>query len=262
MTPSTEPTMVNPEDSKVETSNPVVEIDTSKEAQSDGNDDTATNTPASVTTAVDENPVDNSPNATTTMPNHAKGVDSDAEATEATNTKDNTPGTTAPTDTDPTMEKESPTKSEVDPTATSLPDSKVVETATETTVNEDKGNKTDDDEPTVTNLTTSKDSAIQPKSDPAASLQSNDKAVEAAIENNKIAEKEGHQPANTQPAITDVTTDKIVPLSQKSIQLQVRKVTTKLLKQPWKIVKPKMIKAVNLILLKRISPRLWPKTVV
>ncbi|MCZ0950900.1 hypothetical protein N7T98_26330, partial [Pseudomonas syringae pv. tomato] len=74
VTPSTEPTMVNPEDSKVETSNPVVEIDTSKEAQSDGNDDTATNTPASVTTAVDENPVDNSPNATTTMPNHAKGV--------------------------------------------------------------------------------------------------------------------------------------------------------------------------------------------
>jgi hypothetical protein len=208
VTPSTEPTMVNPEDSKVETSNPVVEIDTSKEAQSDGNDDTATNTPASVTTAVDENPVDNSPNATTTMPNHAKGVDSDAEATEATNTKDNTPGTTAPTDTDPTMDKESPTKSEVDPTATSLPDSQVVETATETTVNEDKGNKTDDDEPTATNLTTSKDSAIQPKSDPAASLQSNDKAVEAAIENDKIAEKEGHQSANTQPAITDVTTDK------------------------------------------------------
>ena len=32
VTPSTEPTMVNPEDSKVETSNPVVEIDTSKEA--------------------------------------------------------------------------------------------------------------------------------------------------------------------------------------------------------------------------------------
>ena len=187
---------------------PLSEINTSKEAQSDGNDDTATNTPASVTTAVDENPVDNSPNATTTMPNHAKGVDSDAEATEATNTKDNTPGTTAPTDTDPTMDKESPTKSEVDPTATSLPDSQVVETATETTVNEDKGNKTDDDEPTATNLTTSKDSAIQPKSDPAASLQSNDKAVEAAIENDKIAEKEGHQSANTQPAITDVTTDK------------------------------------------------------
>ncbi|MGO3350639.1 MAG: S8 family serine peptidase, partial [Lacticaseibacillus paracasei] len=167
VTPSTEPTMVNPEDSKVETSNPVVEIDTSKEAQSDGNGDTATNTPASVTTGVDENPVDNSPNAATTMPNHAKGVDSDAEATEATNTKDNTPGTTAPTSTDPATDKESPTKSEVDPTATSLPDSQVVETATETRVNEDKGNKTDDDEPTVTNLTTSKDSAIQPKSDPA-----------------------------------------------------------------------------------------------
>lgn len=208
VTPSIEPTMVNPEGSKVETSNPVVEIDTSKEAQSDRNGDTATNTPASVTTGVDENPVDNSPNATTTMPNHAKGVDSDAEATEATNTKDNTPGTTAPTSTDPATDKESPTKSEVDPTATSLPDSQVVETATETTVNEDKGNKTDDDEPTVTNLTTSKDSAIQPKSDPAASLQSNDKAVEAAIENDKIAEKEGHQSANTQPAITDVTTDK------------------------------------------------------
>ena len=156
--------MVNPEDSKVETSNPVVEIDTSKEAQSDGNGDTATNTPASVTTGVDENPVDNSANAATTMPNHAKGVDSDAEATEATNTKDNTPGTAAPTDTDPATNKERPTKSEVDPTATSLPDSQVVETATETTVNEDKGNKTDDDEPTVTNLTTSKDSAIQPLS--------------------------------------------------------------------------------------------------
>ena len=39
-------------------------------------------------------------------------------------------------------------------------------------------------------------------------MQSNDKAVEAAIENDKIAEKEGHQSANTQPAITDVTTDK------------------------------------------------------
>ena len=111
---------------KVETSNPVVEIDTSKEAQSDGNGDTATNTPASVTTGVDENSVDNSPNAATTMPNHAKGVDSDAEATEATNTKDNTPGTAAPTDTDPATNKESPTKSEVDPTATSLPDSQVV----------------------------------------------------------------------------------------------------------------------------------------
>lgn len=209
VTPSTESTMVNPEDSKVETSDPIVETAPSKEAQSDGNGATETNTTASVTTGVDENPVDSSANAATPMPNHVKDANTDAEVTEVTNTKDNTQGTTAPTSTDPATDKESTTKSEIDPAATSPNDSKVVEAVTkEAAVNDDKGNQADDGEPTVTNLATSKDSAVQPEVDPASGLQSDDKVVETAVEDDEMVEKEGHKSDNAKPAITDPTTDK------------------------------------------------------
>ncbi|OSP84537.1 peptidase S8 [Lacticaseibacillus paracasei] len=209
VTPSTEPTMVNPEDSKVETSDPIVETDPSKEAQSDGNAATETNTTASVTTGVDENPVDSSANAATPMPNHVKDANTDAEASEVTNTKDNTQGTTAPTSTDPATDKEGTTKSEIDPAATSSNDSKVVEAVTkEAAVNDDKGNQADDGEPTVTNLATSKDSAVQPEVDPASGLQSDDKVVETAVEADEMVEKESHKSDNAKPAITDPTTDK------------------------------------------------------
>ncbi|MCP9311027.1 S8 family serine peptidase [Lacticaseibacillus paracasei] len=209
VTPSTESTMVNPEDSKVETSDPIVETAPSKEAQSDGNGATETNTTASFTTGVDENPVDSSANAATPMPNHVKDANTDAEVTEVTNTKDNTQGTTAPTSTDPATDKESTTKSEIDPAATSPNDSKVVEAVTkEAAVNDDKGNQADDGEPTVTNLATSKDSAVQPEVDPASGLQSDDKVVETAVEDDEMVEKEGHKSDNAKPAITDPTTDK------------------------------------------------------
>lgn len=207
VTPSPESTMLNPEDNKVETSD--LEIAPSKEAQSDGNSATETNTTASVTTGVDENPVDSSANAATPMPNHVKNANTDAEATEVTNTKDNTQGTTAPTSTDPATDKESTTKSEIDPTATSSNDSKVVEAVTkEAAVNDDKGNQADDGEPTVTSLATSKDSAVQPEVDPASGLQSDDKAVATAVEADEMVEKEGHKSDNAKPAITDPTTDK------------------------------------------------------
>lgn len=208
VTPSTESTMVNPEDSKVETSDPIVETAPSKEAQSDGNGATETNTTASVTTGVDENPVDSSANAATPMPNHVKDANTDAEVTEVTNTKDNTQGTTAPTSTDPATDKESTTKSEIDPAATSPNDSKVVEAVTkEAAVNDDKGNQADDGEPTVTNLATSKDSAVQPEVDPASGLQSDDKVVETAVEDDEMVEKDGHKSDSPKPAITDTTTD-------------------------------------------------------